>query len=160
MGNSRADKSLDGLGNAETDWDCEDVVTTEEVSTYCVRAKLQEAQRVWEESDKAVSTSVVGVIKLACYGIVANCKNAKLPECSTSMQKESDGACAECSMACKMLDDAERKVMNLKVQLAAAELALEKRASKTAQTETVLCTWMVLAQKLLSAKTGCANRLE
>lgn len=101
-----------------------------EVATSGIWGNLREAQRVCEDSDEAVPTAIAEFIEFAREGVEIESKNAKLSNRNTDMKvKLVEARAAKSAMRC-LLKAAERQATALKVQLADAELALEKLAGE------------------------------
>lgn len=95
---------------------------------------MQEARRFSDGDVKAVLKSVVELSNLAFDGTKARCKIALLAECNTRLYTKLEKASAAGCELRKRVEGAKGQTKIMKMQLTGAGSALEKLASKAAQT--------------------------
>lgn len=106
--------------DADGNRNCKGMVTIKEFAASSVHSMLRQLQRICNEGGKTVPSSIIKVIKLACGGIEARCKNEKSSQRSTNVPPNLTKAFpAECTMRGK-LEAAEGQGTTLKRQLADA----------------------------------------
>lgn len=101
------------------------------VAWFAIRGRLQEVQPYCKNNRKAVSTTVVKVLELACEGVKMKRKNARLSSRTKDMEAKLVESRVAGSTIRGLLEAAEWQLSTLKRKLADAVLVLEKSASKT-----------------------------
>lgn len=147
------DNEADGQG-------FEGMVTAKEVTTSGICGELGEVQRICEDGDEAVPTTIVIVIKLVREGIKVERKIATMPSQQTDLECELVETRAAERTIRRHCSTAIERVTTLKAQLFNAQMALEKLAIESSKTGADLRAEMVAVEELLDAKKSRVKSLE
>lgn len=149
-----------GIDDEKWDSDLESIVTAEDVTTSSIHGRLQELERVCEESYEAVLTTIAVVFVLALNVVEIKLKNATLSNRKTVMKAKLLEILAVRHMMRNL-----NKAMNhhneiLKTQLTNAQIAFEMLANESSRTVPNLRAGMVAVEKWLEAGKARVEPLE
>lgn len=125
----------EGIDDEEENWDFENMVAAEIVASSGLRGKLLEVQRICEDGDEAVPTTILEVVELACDGIKMKHKSVALTDQNMDLEAELLEARAVGGTMFGQLARSKLQRTALQMQLADAHSALEKLVGKASRTE-------------------------